>query len=150
LEQLYDSGVADLLNRTEAGIVNGSTEAEVAAVTKQTTETLMDGERIMEALDIADKERESFRVYEESIAQLSESDAIQMEPPARDPILAAYDLAPEAYVLKVVTRVPSTALQDALLVLPYSKVVSFMFYLNIWAQKVQYLSSIICKISDFG
>jgi hypothetical protein len=122
--------------------VNGSSETEVGAVTKQTTETLMAGERIMEALDMADKERETFRDYEETLARLSETDALRMQPPARNPILAAYDLDPEAYVLTVVAKVPSTALQDALLVLPFNKVVSLMFYLNIWAQKVPHLSSL--------
>jgi len=149
LEKLYESGIADVTNKTEVtsrgGItgasVNGSSEIEVGAVTKQTTETLMAGERIMDALDIADKERETVRDYEETLARLSETDALRMQPPARNPILAAYDLDPEAYVLYVVAKVPSTALQDALLVLPFNKVVSLMFYLNIWAQKVPHLSS---------
>lgn len=116
--------------------VNGASESEVGAVTKQTTETLMAGERIMEALDIADKEREAFQNHEETLGRLSETDALRLQPPARHPILAAYDLDPDAYVLTVVTKIPSTALQDALLVLPFNKVVSLLFYLNIWAQKV--------------
>lgn len=150
LETLYESDIAHATNKTEVpnqggitgGPANGSSETEVGAVTKQTTETLMAGERIMEALDIADKEREAVRDYEETLARLSETDAMRMQPPARNPILAAYDLDPEAYVLTVVAKVPSTALQDALLVLPFNKVVSLMYYLNIWAQKVPHLSSI--------
>ena len=35
---------------------------EVAAVTKQTTETLMAGERIIEAMDLADGERAALKV----------------------------------------------------------------------------------------
>ncbi|KAF8974206.1 WD40 repeat-like protein [Flammula alnicola] len=142
LEQLYESGIADSLNRVEApigsgaeGVVNGANEAEVAAVTKQTSETLMAGERIMEALDLADMERETMKEYEEAMARLSANDAMRMQPTARNPVLAAYDLEPEAWVLRVVEKVPSTALQDALLVLPFGKVVSLMVYLNIWAQK---------------
>lgn len=143
LEKLYESGIADAMNKAEApsqrgiaGLVNVSSETEVEAVTKQTTQTLMAGERIMEALDLADKEQETFRDYEETMARLSETDALRMQPPARNPVLVAYDLDPEAYVLSVVVRVHSAALQDALLVLPFNKVVSLMFYLNIWAQKV--------------
>ncbi|KDR83852.1 hypothetical protein GALMADRAFT_55599 [Galerina marginata CBS 339.88] len=143
LEKLYESGIADSLNRVDApigsgaegGPVNGTSEAEAAGVTKQTTETLMAGERIMEALDLADTERETMREYEEAMARLSENDAMRMQAPARNPVLAAYDLEPEAYVLRVVEKVPSTALQDALLVLSFGKVVSLMAYLNIWAQK---------------
>ncbi|KJA29958.1 hypothetical protein HYPSUDRAFT_31997 [Hypholoma sublateritium FD-334 SS-4] len=143
LEKLYENGIADTLNRvdapigsgTEGGAVNGMTEAEVAAVTKQTSETLMAGERIMEALDLADTEREGMREYTEVMARLSDDDAMRMQPPARNPVLAAYDLEPEAWVLRVVEKTPSTSLQDALLVLPFGKVVSLMVYLNIWAQK---------------
>ncbi|KAF8895924.1 WD-repeat-containing protein [Mucidula mucida] len=121
LEQLYEHDIADTLNRQNDG--EGSTDqAETTAVSKQTAETLMDGERIMEALTLADDERRIFAEYEES-------------PPPRNPVLAAYDLEPEAYVLRVVEKVRSTSLHDALLVLPFGKVVSLMNYLNIWAQK---------------
>ena len=145
LEQLYENGIADSLNRVEApigsgaenGPMNGISEAtEMATVTKQTTETLMAGERIMEALDLADTERGTFREYEEATSRMSENDAMRLQPPPTNPVLAAYGLEPEAYVLRVVERVQSTALQDALLVLPFGKVVSLMVYLNIWAQKV--------------
>lgn len=146
MEKLYESGIADSLNKPDllglgeiAGApVNGASEGEVGAATKQTTETLMAGERIMEALDIADKEREAFQNYEETLGRLSETDTLRLQPPARHPILAAYDMDPDSYVLTVVTKIPSTALQDALLVLPFNKVVSLMFYLNIWVQKVPY------------
>ena len=149
LEQLYESGIADSMNRVEApfgsGVENGPTNgvpqtAEIAAVAKQTTETLMAGERIMEALDLADTERETFREYEEAISRMPENDAMRLQPPPTNPVLAAYDLEPEAYVLRVVEKVQSTALQDALLVLPFGKVVSLMVYLNIWAEKVSYSS----------
>jgi U3 small nucleolar RNA-associated protein 12 len=141
LEQLYESGIVDDLNRVEAPIGDArpavAAEVEVSAVTKQTTETLMAGERIMEALDLADTERRTFHEYEEMTSRLAEDDAMKLQPPPRNPILAAYDLAPDAYVLRVVEKVQSTALQDALLVLPFGKVVSLMAYLNIWAQKVR-------------
>lgn len=146
LELLYESGIANSLNRVEAPIgtragdatPDAAAEAEVSAVTKQTTETLMAGERIIEALDLADTERQMFHEYEEAMSRLSEDDAMRLQPPPRNPILAAYDLTPDAYVLRVVEKVQSTALQDALLVLPFGKVVSLMAYLNIWAQKVSF------------
>ncbi len=105
----------------------------------------MDGERIMEALTLADDERRIFAEYEESVARSGANDAMQLQPPPRNPVLAAYDLEPEAYVLRVVEKVRSTSLHDALLVLPFGKVVSLMNYLNIWAQKVSSNTS-TCKI----
>ncbi|KAJ6515988.1 WD-repeat-containing protein [Mycena sanguinolenta] len=141
LENIYESGIADTLNREEAVIGSGTGDgeadaqtAEATGVTKQTTETLMAGERIMEALDLADAERAVFQEYEEAMSRLG-PDAMRLAPPPRNAVLAAYDLEPEAWVLRVVERVQSTALQDALLVLPFGKVVSLMGYLNIWAQR---------------
>ena len=145
LEALYETGVADALNRSDAPIGSGAPGAdpaaaaadgvEAAGVSKQTTETLMAGERIMEALELADNEIETFREYEE--AKRKGGLAGTVAPPPRNPVLAAYDVEPEEWVLRVVEKVPGTALYDALLVLPFGKVVSLMRYLNIWAQRVR-------------
>lgn len=144
LEALYETGIADALNRSDAAIGSGApgadpdtaiaNGAETTAVSKQTTETLMAGERIMEALELADNELETFLEYEE--ARRKGGLAATVAPPPRNAVLAAYDMEPEAYVLHVVEKVPGTALYDALLVLPFQKVVSLMRYLNVWAQKV--------------
>ncbi|CCM04814.1 uncharacterized protein FIBRA_07007 [Fibroporia radiculosa] len=141
LENLYESGIAETLNRTDAPIGSGADDAdrqdnqgaEVTSVSKQTTETLMAGERIMEALDLADGEIASFREYEEAKAKGGLSE--QMAPPPRNPVLAAYDVEPEEYVLQVIEKIAGTALYDALLVLPFGQVVSLMQYLNVWAQR---------------
>lgn len=144
LETLYESGIADILNEPDVAIGGGENDAlaaaEATAVTKQTTETLMAGERIIEALDLADGERAMFREYEEDRLRMPADEAIKLQPPPRNPVLAAYDIEPEAWVLRVVEKVQSTALQDALLVLPFGKVVSLMGYLNIWAQRVRLVS----------
>lgn len=144
MERLYENGIADTLNRADAPMGSGvegasgqANETEVSAVTKQTAETLMAGEKIMEALDLADAERESFKEYEDAMSKLSEDDAMRLQAPPRNPVLAAYDMEPDEYVLHVVQKVQSTALHDALLVLPFSKVVSLMAYLDMWAQKVR-------------
>lgn len=113
------------------GTTEGVTEA--GAVTKQTTETLMAGEQIIEALELADTECTANKNYEE---QKSVNGAALLQP-SRNPILAALDLEPEAYVLKVIEKVQSTALQDAILTLPFGKVVSLMGYINIWAYRVR-------------
>jgi U3 small nucleolar RNA-associated protein 12 len=137
LETLYDSGMVDSLNRDEASLSGPSqSQVEATGVNKQTTETLMASERIMEAIDLSDNERTALLEYETQKARLTSHEAVTLQPPKRNPVLAAYDLEPEAYVLKVVEKVQSTALQDALLVLPFEKVVSFMGYLNVWAQRV--------------
>ncbi|KAF7301359.1 WD-REPEATS-REGION domain-containing protein [Mycena indigotica] len=137
IEKIYESGVADAFNQENTG-KDASDEAgqtiEATGVSKQTTETLMAGERIIEALDLADSERAIFQEYEDAMSRLPPG-AMRLAPPPRNPVLAAYELEPEAWVLRVVERIQSTALQDALLVLPFGKVVSLMSYLNIWAQR---------------
>lgn len=142
MEQLYESGIAEAMNREDAPIGSGveggparTDGAEATGVTKQTTETLMAGERIMEAIELADNEIAAFREYEEAKAKGGLSE--QVAPPPRNQVLAAYDMEPEQYVLHVVERIPNTALYDALLVLPFGKVVSLMQYLNHWAQRVR-------------
>ena len=141
LETLHERGIAESLNRSD-GAEEGTAptyttpRAEATSVSKQTTETLMAGEKIMEALDLADSERKAFADHEQVTSKLGQSDAMKLQPPPRNPILAAYNSEPEEYVLRVIEKVPSTALHDALLVLPFQKVVSLMNYLNIWAQKV--------------
>jgi U3 small nucleolar RNA-associated protein 12 len=147
LEHIYESGIADAFNRPEAAN-ESENPAEATAVTKQTTETLMAGEKIMEALDMADAEHAALRKYEEDKGLMAPADAAKLQPPPRNPVLTAYGLEPEAYVLRVVERVQSTALHDALLVLPFDKVVSLMGYLNIWAQKVGLHLSFPCWVPD--
>ncbi len=108
----------------------------------------MAGERIMEALDLADAELETFREYEE--AKRRGGLAASVAPPPRNAVLAAYDVEPEEWVLRVVQKVPGTALYDALLVLPFGKVVSLMRHLNVWAQRVRFRVSFFRWFWSYG
>ncbi|KAI0254369.1 WD-repeat-containing protein [Lactifluus subvellereus] len=141
LEQLYESGLADTLNREDLPIGSGDPTSEIPAqaettnVSKQTTETLMAGERISEALELADREIEAYRAYENAKEGLPEEQLAAIQPPPRNPILVAHNLEPEAWVLRVVEGVQSAALHDALLVLPFGRVMSLMVYLNLWAKR---------------
>ena len=144
LEQLYETGLVESMNRSDEAVgsgvpdVDGTAEqqAEATSVSKQTTETLMSGERVMEALDIADSERIAQAEFLEAKAKLAPSEADKLSPPSKNAVLAAYQMEPDEYVLNVVEKINGTALLDALLVLPFGKVVSLMVYLNEWAKKV--------------
>jgi len=136
LEAIYDENLATSLNRPDAP-GDGADTRETGAVHKQTADTLMAGERLMEALDLADAERAAIRDYEEEKARLTVADSLGLQPPPRNPILAALDVSPEAYVLQIIEKIQSTALHDALLVLPFEKVISLMVYLDIWSQEGQ-------------
>jgi hypothetical protein len=153
MEALYDTGITDSMNRDEAigsGAGDGVQAPEVTGVSKQTTETLMAGERIIEALDIADSERAAFAAWEADKATLSEEAAAKLPPPERNPTLKAYDVTPEKYVLTVVEKIQAAALLDALLVLPFGKVVSLMTYLDEWAKRVCIFFPIMMTCSNCG
>lgn len=128
------------MNRTDQPGENEDA-AEATTVNKQTSDTLMAGEKIMEALEIADADRKVMADYEQAISRLAPQEAANVVPPTKNPVLAAYELDGPMYVLKVVRQIHTTALNDALLVLPFSKVVSLMHYLNEWAIKVGYCHS---------
>ncbi|KAF9502801.1 hypothetical protein BS47DRAFT_1370007, partial [Hydnum rufescens UP504] len=133
---LRDLDHGHTLARSDAPIGSGVADAQVEGaeagiVSKQTSDTLMAGERIIEAIEVADHERETFRAYYEVRAASRDPESLPV--PGRHAILAAPDISPEMYVLRVVEKVRSTVLFDALLVLPFGKVVSVLEYLNEWA-----------------
>ena len=96
----------------------------------------MAGERIAEALDVADGERTMFEDYEKTKAQCTPEQLSALPLPQRNAILAAYDMDPTTYVLTVIEKIPAAALTDALLVLPFSKVLSLLIYLDEGFRKV--------------
>ncbi|WVR09691.1 hypothetical protein IAU60_006766 [Kwoniella sp. DSM 27419] len=134
IEAMYDSNLADSLNRdpdSEGAEGNG---AEAEAVQKQTAETLMAGEKIMEALEIADADREAMRDWEEE----KEKNGLEVPRPTRNPeIIAKGDIDADEFVLKTIQKIPAASMEDALLVLPFRQVVSLLGYLDEWAMKGQ-------------
>ncbi|KIR53961.1 U3 small nucleolar RNA-associated protein 12 [Cryptococcus gattii Ru294] len=128
IEAMYDSNLADTLNR-EPGEGEGEGD-EAEAVQKQTTETLIAGEKIMEAIELADADRATTRQWEEDNAK---SNVEIPRPPRNAELISRGDLEPDEYVLKVVQKIPAAQMEDALLVLPFRMVVSLMGYLDEWA-----------------
>jgi len=130
LEALYESNIAESMNKTDDKTIGDTGEGDATVVGKQTMETLMAGEQIIEALELADAERGK------------PADA------PRNPQMEALDQGPEEYVLHVTEKIPSTALHDALLVLPFSKVLSLMVYLSEWAKR-KWNISLVSRILFF-
>ncbi|CDS10194.1 hypothetical protein LRAMOSA02870 [Lichtheimia ramosa] len=125
LEELYES---TLVSQMEKADVN---DMELDTAGKQTMETLKAGERIIEALDLADEEKQGWEAYEAAKAK-----GLPAQPPQRNPILIAMgDVSPDKYVLNVVEKIKANDLEEALLVLPFSKVLSLLSYIESWAKK---------------
>ncbi|KAK0537254.1 beta transducin [Tilletia horrida] len=160
MEKMYEAaGVAREADEGKAigslapgadGGANGEGELgpEAGGVQKSTNETLIAGERLMEALDIADEDRRN-----EHLAATG-GFGLAGRPPRNPLLLAAFgqgigaaggglesgadaggEPSGEGYVLKVVEKILPAQLEDALLVLPFDKVISLMQYLDIWAKK---------------
>lgn len=152
LEAMYDRNLADEANRATgtAGGDNLEENAEatadggagsVEAVTKQTSETLMAGERIIEALEIADAERSALKEWEEDKARLVAEGKDEMadalpRPPMHQELAARGELEPSEFVLQVLKKVPAAQMEDALLVLPFGLVCSLLGYVDEWAKAV--------------
>ncbi len=144
LEQMYETSAADNMNRQDRAIGAGVEGAgaddlgdDVEAVQKATAETLMAGEKIMEAIELADADRQLFRDYEESKSKASAEMAEALLPPQRSALIVAMgNLSSDRYVLSVVEKIPAASMEDALLVLPFQQVISLLEYLDMWARAV--------------
>ena len=118
-------------------------EAESTEVTKSTTETLMAGERILEALELAEIDRLAMRAYEDEVALAPNAEAAKRVPyPTRNAVFAMYNnVSADEYVLKIVKGIPAAQLQDALLVLPFGRVTQLIEHIDVWAHRVRLLLS---------
>ncbi|KAG6016953.1 hypothetical protein E4U54_000034 [Claviceps lovelessii] len=141
IEELYESTLTTSLEK------DGDAEdekGEVAAASKQTTETLMAGERIQEALEMGMADLNLMKEYEE--AKLSNPSA---PPPQRNPVfLALGNITAEAHVMSVLQRIKAAALHDALLVLPFATVPILFTFLNIFAMRSMNIP-LTCRILFF-
>ncbi|EME79238.1 uncharacterized protein MYCFIDRAFT_204745 [Pseudocercospora fijiensis CIRAD86] len=129
LEEMYESTLAQNMDRDFQG--NEEQDAEVGAATKQTISTLTHGEKIMEALDIALVDLELMQQYEREKA----SNPKLAPPQDRNPIFAHMNISAEQHVLQTLRKVPSAALNDALLVIPFTTLPTLYRFLAIFFRK---------------
>ncbi|KAF8477012.1 WD40-repeat-containing domain protein [Kalaharituber pfeilii] len=124
LEELYESTLTASLDDGTAGS---------APVGKQTAETLMAGERIMEAIDMGIDDLNLLQAHAEAQARRP---GISIAPPQRNPVYVALgNISAETHLANIISKVKASHLQDALLVLPFEKVEKMMRFLDIWAAK---------------
>lgn len=143
IEKMYDENMANDLNRAngDGKLGNGNGDGdddgqEAEAVQKTTAETLMAGERIMDALEVADADKETMRQYEEEVAKMGELGATLPKPTRNPEMVAKGDISAVEHVMGVLRKVPAASMEDALLVLPFRQVVSLLGYLDEWASAV--------------
>lgn len=141
IEELYENTLATSLE-TDPDAENQ--HGEVAAASKQTVETLMAGERIVEALELGMADLNVVRECEE--AKLNNAN---VAPPQRNPIFMALGgISAEVHVMNTLQRIKAAALHDALLVLPFSAVPLLFTFLNIFAMRSMNIP-LTCRILFF-
>lgn len=141
LEELYEHTLTTSLEHEEE---TSQEKSEIATANKQTIETLTAGEKIAEALEIGMIDLDVVQVWNQ--AKLSQP---KLAPPDRNPIyLALGNISAEAHLLSVVQKVKAAALQDALLVLPFDKVISLFAFLRLWTER-QWNMPLTCRIMFF-
>lgn len=161
IDELYENTLLDQLEqddvvaeRIKKGVNGGGDEEEandeVEGVNKQTTESLKDGEKLMEALDIGSKDLDDQLEYQKQVKTAANpGDVVK---PDRNIILVAKNISAPDYVFQTVTAIKAAHLEDALLVLPFSYSVKLLRFLTIWTSEKKYLLanlSLICKLLFF-
>jgi U3 small nucleolar RNA-associated protein 12 len=140
LEELYENTLATSLEQDQ----EKDDEAEIGAVSKQTIETLTAGEKMAEALEIGMADLELMKDWEAAKAEQPNT----AQPPRNPLFIALGGISAEAHVLSVLERTKAPALQDALLVLPFTTVPSLFTFINIFAMRSMNIP-LTCRILFF-
>jgi U3 small nucleolar RNA-associated protein 12 len=68
MDEAYETTLTDALQKTNInGTASGEGEDEVGTAGKQTMETLKAGERLLEAIELADEDKATTQAYDEVI-----------------------------------------------------------------------------------
>ncbi|KAJ3330218.1 hypothetical protein HDU93_000498, partial [Gonapodya sp. JEL0774] len=142
LEELYENVNDDQrYNRAIGSLVptdDGTLPVEedgVGAPGKTTKETLKAGEKLMEALDVYAEEKEKEEEYRKAVKA---NPSNPPPPPPRSPYIIATgesDMPADRYVLRTFERIRQADLEEALLVMPMSKLPLLVDVLSCWVAK---------------
>ncbi|TQV99793.1 WD repeat protein [Cordyceps javanica] len=141
IEELYESTLTTSLERDEDA---ADADGEFGAASKQTTETLMAGERIAEALDLGMADLNLMKEYE----QAKEINPNAAAPQRHIVFMALGNITAETYVMSVLQKIKAAALHDALLVLPFASVPMLFTFLNIFTMRSMNIP-LTCRILFF-
>jgi U3 small nucleolar RNA-associated protein 12 len=123
------------------GHFEGKEEKEAEQVLQTTTESLKSGELIQEAIRVYELEQKDWETYQR----------IGGAKPARNPFVIQRRLENEEpckVVFEVIRSIRNSHLNDALLTLPFSQVLTLLTILSQWIEK-RLESSIMCRVLFF-
>jgi U3 small nucleolar RNA-associated protein 12 len=126
LEEVYEGTLAQNLDRDFRD--EEQEGEEVAAASKQTIATLTHGEKVMEALELSIEDLRLMDNYERD-----KDKNPKLALPQRNPqFLALGNISAQQYVLNILQRIPTPALNDALLVIPFSMLPTLFTFLALF------------------
>ncbi|KAH8676025.1 WD domain-containing protein [Xylariales sp. PMI_506] len=141
IEELYESTLTTSLERDPDSDEQNN---EIATASKQTVETLMAGERIVEALELGIADLHVVKEWEQAKAANP-----NIAPPQRNMVFMALgNISAEEHVMTVLQRIKASALHDALLVLPFATVPMLFTFLNLFAMRSMNIP-LTCRILFF-
>ncbi|EMC95327.1 hypothetical protein BAUCODRAFT_536540 [Baudoinia panamericana UAMH 10762] len=130
VEELHERSLAENLDR-DFRDEDGDGNEEVAAAGKQTIGTLTHGEKVLEALELCVADLEAMNNHERE-KQRNPNAA----PPQRNPVfLARGNVTASQYMLQTLSAIPTPALNDALLVIPFSSLPNLFTFLSIFLRE---------------
>lgn len=116
----------------EARVVeDDENETQVTRAGKQTIETLKAGERLIEALEIGIKDLKLHQEHADMVKRLPKGQVIPALG-ARDVRLQYLNISAQDYVMKEASTIKASELEDALLVLPFDKVLALFEFIAEW------------------
>ncbi|KAI5079782.1 hypothetical protein GOP47_0005261 [Adiantum capillus-veneris] len=135
LEALFDAGQDSTTSVNE--LPNGEIpeEGAVGLAGKQTQETVTAADSIIEALDLAESESERLHLHEAN----KEKSVFQSN-------VLMLGLTPSAYVLRALSNVRASDLEQALLALPFTDALKVMTYLKDWMIEGSQVE-LVCRVA---
>ncbi|XP_048577816.1 WD repeat-containing protein 3 [Nematostella vectensis] len=139
-EAMYEQALA----QGPEQVIPGEVESEAAKAGKKTMETVKAAEQLMEAIQLYREETAKMAEYREASKGGS-----KVAPPPVHPILKAYGgMSPSRYVLHVTTKIRSSELEEALMVLPFDYVTDFLRLADTWI-KASLDIELVCRCMFF-
>ncbi|KAK3046606.1 beta transducin [Extremus antarcticus] len=129
LEEVYEGTLAQNLDRDFRD--EEQEGDEVAAASKQTIATLTHGEKVMEALELSIEDLRLMETHERDKAKNPKLAAPQRNPQ----FLALNKISAESYVLSTLQKIPTPALNDALLVIPFTTLPTLFTFLALFLRQ---------------
>lgn len=129
IEELADERLAQDFDKDARAMGEADGDADVVSAGKQTAHTFTASEKITEALALCVEDLAVAREHEVLVAGKPKA---AHAPPQRHPLLAMRDVSAPAHLLSVFAAIPNAALQDALLLLPFSILPDLFEFIEIW------------------